>query len=146
MKLIYPGKIQKSALNSTDVRRVFDSSPKLIKSISCLRRHEKKIVDAQIALQRSEFSRPFVATLLIYLGSNYGKIAVLVTQPIDELLIALLRRNVRIHQAYTQLKWFPQSEIRIDERRPFRRDRLRNLSVSIPGQVGKNQLLPRQFS
>jgi hypothetical protein len=59
----------------------------------------------------------------------------------NQLSITLLRRNIRIHQADTKRQRLPLRQIRLDERRPLRRDRLRDPGKSAKINVGLTFIL-----
>src|SRR6266702_188025 len=120
----------------------FDSRPQVLDTGSGLGRDGQDLVELQALLQSGQVAGAFVAAEAVNLGSHHGEIAPGMPQPVDELAVALLRRNVGVHEANTKPEGFTFGEIRFYEGGPACRDRLGDLRVAVAGQIGKGQFWP----
>src|ERR1017187_1167486 len=120
----------------------FNSDPQLRYAIAGFGRNRKQLLQLQSLLQRQQVACAFVAAKPVNLCGHHRKIAFSRAEPVKKLPVAVLGRNVRVHQADTQLERGADGQVGLDELRPPRRHRLRYLGVAIAWQVGKHQFAP----
>ncbi len=106
------------------VPRSLDPAPKLLHPVVRLRRDGQNLVQLQPLFQRQQVARPLVAAETDDLGGDHGKLPPRRPQPVDQLPVALLRGHIRIHQADAQLERRADRQVRLNECRPPRRNRL----------------------
>lgn len=92
--------------------------PELIDAVAGLGRDGQDIVEFQCFFQGEHVARAFVAAEAVDLGGDDGKVAACGAEPVDELAIAGLRRNVGVDEADAEAECRAVVEIGLDEGRP----------------------------
>src|ERR1700743_16218 len=104
--------------------RCFNPGPECTDSCACFGRDGENFFDAKSLFERCQIARSLVAAEAVDFGCDDYEVAAHVTQPVDELTVAVLRRNIGIDETDAETEGFPFREIGLDEFWPFRRDRL----------------------
>jgi len=84
-----------------------------------------------------------IARLAVALGRHDQKSPPARRQEVDELPVAFLWGDVRIHQCQAKRECRPFFEVRINEVWPLRRNFARDLGIAVAWQIGENQLRTR---
>jgi len=91
------------------------------------------------SFNRFKQSNLFNLTEIEYMGGVYKNLFDKSLQSLDELRVAGLGRNVGVNEADAECERLPLGEVRLDELRPLRGNRLRDLRVAVAWKVSEDE-------
>lgn len=116
-----------------------DFFPNLIAASSCFR-GEGNYLRCRIRLRETgKCVAQLIVGEAIAFSSDDKKIAARGIKEIQELAIAILRRNIDVDQRHAQSQCGALMEIRLDKLRPLLRDFAREFGVAVAREVGKDE-------
>lgn len=110
--------------SALDLGSSFDSGPQFLDPGAGFGRDGKQVVHFKPLFQGEEIAGALVATETIDFGCDHGKVAACGSQPVEQLKVTLLRGDVGIDEADAEFERGADGEIRLDEGRPARGNRL----------------------